>query len=180
MMIPNDAHWLMMVPRISNWGVTALITRLLLGCITHAFGGPRSLAANVFKVFNVKRKTVESYMLKKKNEATLEKWGICSLVTRGAWRKAKVSPCFLSLIFLAIIRDVTNLDMQCCILLQSKDAYFSCRNFWSAHLHVFYLFAGYLNKILSKVLQVSWEDLGSPEVECRTSFQTMSEHVRTL
>jgi hypothetical protein len=160
--------------------VTALITRLLLGCITHAFGGPRSLAANVFKVFNVKRKTVESYMLKKKNEATLEKWGICSLVTRGAWRKAKVSPCFLSLIFLAIIRDVTNLDMQCCILLQSKDAYFSCRNFWSAHLHVFYLFAGYLNKILSKVLQVSWEDLGSPEVECRTSFQTMSEHVRTL
>lgn len=117
---------------------------------------------------------------KKKNEATLEKWGICSLVTRGAWRKAKVSPCFLSLIFLAIIRDVTNLDMQCCILLQSKDAYFSCRNFWSAHLHVFYLFAGYLNKILSKVLQLSWEDLGSPEVECRTSFQTMSEHVRTL
>ena len=94
MMIPNDAHWLMMVPRISNWGVTALITRLLLGCITHAFGGPRSLAANVFKVFNVKRKTVESYMLKKKNEATLEKWGICSLGDTGSMKEGKSQSLF--------------------------------------------------------------------------------------
>ena len=54
--------------------------------------------------------------------------------------------------------------------------FFVCRNFWSAHLHVFYLFAGYLNKILSKVLQLSWEVHGSPEVDVQDK---RSDHVRT-